>query len=548
MPDGSLISANSANQIGQMRFDFEVNPLQLLSVDEIYENADESLLTALGEDKRLERKSAKFAGEKLGEYFSMWANTAPDGGLIVCGQQDNGSFDGCSSLALDALNEREKTAHVFSPDARSEVRRVGVTNQNGAKDFVLLFRVKYHRDIVVRTSNGKAFVRKGDSKIELKPEEIRELQADKGEVSFEQQECSLNWSEDFDHSAATAFVRAVQARRGLSDALTVEEVMNVRHLGIMRNGEFRPNIACVLLFATDPMMQIPGCKIRFQRFEGEKEGSGDKYNAVKDLILEGTVPQLIQQVESILESQLRTFSPLDAAVKFFPIPEYPKPAWYEAIVNACVHRSYGNGMKNMPIFVKMFDDRLVIESPGPFPPFVTPSNIYESHHPRNPMLMDAMFYLNYVKCAHEGTRRIRDTMLGMKLPTPEFRQDDNGPAIVRVILRNNVKQRRAWIDRDVSKIVSEAIAASLSEEERRALNFAAENSEITVSDAIKALDISWTRARKLLLGLAEKRVFQYIRFKPFSKNNRDPKAYFRLRSKAPLPDGAFEQTVSSTKE
>jgi ATP-dependent DNA helicase RecG len=55
-------------------------------------------------------------------------------------------------------------------------------------------------------------------------------------------------------------------------------------------------------------------------------------------------------------------------------------------------------MKNMPIFVKMFDDRLVIESPGPFPPFVTPESIYDSHQPRNPALMDALFYLEITRC------------------------------------------------------------------------------------------------------------------------------------------------------
>jgi hypothetical protein len=33
-----------------------------------------------------------------------------------------------------------------------------------------------------------------------------------------------------------------------------------------------------------------------------------------------------------------------------------------ALVNACVHRSYG--LTNMNIFVKMFDDKLVIEIPG----------------------------------------------------------------------------------------------------------------------------------------------------------------------------------------
>ena len=200
----------------------------------------------------------------------------------------------------------------------------------------------------------------------------------------------------------------------------------------------------------------------------------------------------------------------------------------------------------MPIFVKMFDDRLIVESPGPFPPFVNPTNIYETHIPRNPRLMDAMYYLEYVKCAHEGTRRIRDTMAEMNLPAPEFIQDKQGPPIVRVTLRNNVKQRRAWIDQDVSKLVSEAIAADLNEQERRALNLAAENGSITVSDANKLLDISWQSARKLLFELARKRVFQYIRFREFKKDNRDPKAFFRLRSTEPLPEGAFEQEDLAT--
>lgn len=525
-----------------MLIEFERNPLFLLSVDEIYDRANEELLTLLAEDKRIERKPCGFSGEGLGEYFSMWANTAPDGGLIVLGQTDKGGFEGCKGLSQEAINQREKTGYVYCPDARYEtVKRVPVTNQKGERDFVLLFRIRYHRDSVVRTAKGKAFVRKGDSKIELKPEEIRELQADKGEVSFEQQLVPLHWPHDFDVEVAGRFANAVRKSRALAGELTTEEILNIRHLGEMQSGQFRPNIACALLFAKDPLRLIPGCKIRFQRFEGEHEGTGESYNAVKDVFLEGTVPQLLGQCETLLEAQLRTFSPLDASVKFFPVPEYPKQAWYEAIVNACVHRSYGNGMKNMPIFVKMFDDRLVVESPGPFPPFVTPVNIYESHHPRNPKLMDAMFYLEYVKCANEGTRRIRDTMAGMKLPAPEFRQDEKGPAIVRVTLRNNVKQRRAWIDRDVSTIVSEAIAVDLSEEERRILNYAAENEAITISDVNKVLGISWGKARRLLLDLARKRIFQYVRFKRFEKNVRDSKAFFRLRSVEPLPEGSFEQ-------
>lgn len=527
----------------QLAFEFEVKPELLLSPDEIFERADAELLVRLGEDRRIERKPSSYSGSSFGEYVSMWANTSPDGGLLVSGMEDGGGFEGCMRLSQSALNNLEKAAHNFCPDARTSSKRVAVANKNGQPDFVLLTRVKYHPDVVVKTCAGEAFVRKGDSKYKLSPDEVRELQADKGEVSFEQQDSGIPYPEGFDSNAVSQFVARVRKARELSDALTEAEVLDVRHLGRFEAGTFRPNIACALLFALDPLRLIPGCRVRFQKFEGETEQTGDKYNAVKDLFLEGRVPELIQRSEELLEQHLRTFSPLDAKGKFFPVQEYPKLAWYEVIVNACVHRSYGNGMKNMPIFIKLFDDRLVIESPGPFPPFVTPQNIYSMHQPRNPKLMDALFYLDYVKCAHEGTRRIRDSMAENKLPEPEFmQQSEIGHSVVRVTLRNNIRQRRVWIDQDVSRIVSEAIAADLTEDEKRVLNWAAEHGSITVSDANKLLDISWQRARRLLLQLVDRRVFQYIRFRENKRDVRDPKAFFRLRSQKPIPDGAFEAT------
>jgi len=525
-------------------WDFLQPPERLMSADEIYEQASPELLRKLAESRRIERKPASFCGAPLGEYISMWANTSPDGGVIAVGVLDDGTCEGCMKLTQEQINDLEKTGHVFCPDARLETKHMRFRKETGEDDFVLLFRVKYHTEIVVKTNHGKVFRRIGDSKCHLKSiEEIRELQADKGEISFEQQDCPLVYPDDFDEAAIAQFVSRVRKARNIPESHTITEVLNVRHLGTIKKGLFVPNYACALLFAKDALRLVPGCKVRFQRFEGEHEKTGVEYNAVKDLILEGSIPELIQQTEAVLDSQLRTYSPLDEKVKFFPVAEYPKPAWYEAVVNACVHRSYGNGMKNMVIFVKMFDDRLVVESPGPFPPCVTPENIYNSHIPRNPKLMDALFYLELVKCAHEGTRRIRDTMAQMKLPKPEFKESDLGHLVVRVTLRNNHKQRRTWIDKDVSRLVSEAIAADLTEQEKRVLNWAAEHDIISISDAGKLLDTSWQSARRLLLEIAQKRIFQYIRFVPFERDKRDQRAFFRLRSNKALPDGAFEQDV-----
>jgi hypothetical protein len=163
-------------------------------------------------------------------------------------------------------------------------------------------------------------------------------------------------------------------------------------------------------------------------------------------------------------------------------------------------------MKNQNIFVRMFDDRLVIESPGGFPPFVSPENIYEYSHPRNPHLMSAMFFLDFVKAANEGTRRMRDSMSRLKLPHPEFKESDVGfNTFVRVTLRNNVKQRRVWVVADVSNVVGEEIARQLSEHERMIVNRLADHARINVSEVQRLTGRDWHSAKVMLQKNGHKR-------------------------------------------
>ena len=518
----------ATNKVRQLPFNFS-GPLALLTVDEIYEKASVELLQRLGdEDRRVERKPATVHSEYLGEYFSMWANTAPDGGIIVVGMNDDRTVSGCDDLTVKQLNRLEATRVEYCPDSRSESKRIEAINAQGKPDYLLLFRVYYRSDKVVRTVSHKAYTRVADKKKELGEEEIRELQIDKGEVDFELEPCELQYPENFEADLVRVFTERYSVMRGLSSH-SDEEILVLARLGKRQGATFVPNMACALLFAKDPRMKFPGCFIRFFRFEGEAERTGEKYNAVKDLRLEGNIPKQITAIETVLDSQLREFSMLGKGGKFYTVPEYPKPAWYEAVVNACVHRSYS--LRTMNVFVKMFDDRLEVESPGGFPPLVNPNNIYDVHKPRNPYLMEALFYLEFVKCAHEGTRRMRDTMEEMNLPAPEFRQiDSTQTPLVKVVLRNNVRHRRVWIDSNISALVGEAVMKELSQDEIRAINFSAEYGQIGVSDLQRLTGRSWPSAKKLLLGLVRKKILAHqVR----DELDRDPKARFFLRVPGP---------------
>jgi len=379
---------------------------------------------------------------------------------------------------------------------------------------------------VVETTQGEAFIRRGESRRKLSDDEKRELKSSKGQIDLELEPVPLAYPDDFRLQLVNQFVTGVRTTRGLSADLTIEEILELRHLGKIKNGAFHPNLACALLFAKDPETIIPGCRVRFFRYDGTEEKTGEQYNVIKDEWIEGTVPELVANSAQVVLNQLREFSRLGKDNKFYSVPEYPVAAWYEAIVNACVHRSYA--LKNMNIYVKMFDDRLVIESPGGFPPFVTPENIYDMHQPRNPHLMDAMFYLNFVQCAHEGTRRIRDYMKQSGLPAPIFAQKELGAVLFQVTLKNDVEHRKAFVDTDAFNVLGETLAQSLDDSERRIVNFVAENRTINVTQTVNLINRRWQACKKILTQLVERGILDHVHSKTVE---RDAFQYYTLRKK-----------------
>lgn len=497
-------------------------PKQLLGPEEIFALADADALRMIEEDRRIERKPASFDIRALGDYVVMWANTQPNGGLLVVGMEDDGAVSGCTRVGQNRINRVENVARDYCPDARIVTRNISAVNSSGHPDFLVLILVRYRPDRVVRNSKGDAFIRIGDRKIPLSPEQVRELEIDRGQVDFERESTTLEYPSDFNHSAIGEFADEVRESRGLAHSHTREQILKLRHLGKLDGGIFTPNNACVLLFANDPRTIFPGARLRFQRFDGETEGSGGDYREVKDVWIEGTVPEIANEAERVIRGQLRDFNRLGPDGRFYTAPEYPEEAWYEAIVNALVHRSYG--LRNMHVQVKMFDDRLEIISPGGFPPLVTPNNIFEVQQSRNPYLMDAMFYLEFVKMANEGTRRMRDKMEVAGLPVPAFSQTADEFTSVRVILRNNIKQRKVWLDADASHVVGEAIFSGMDQDQKRLLNWVAEYGTINVSQASRLVSAkTWHATKDKLDNLVRLGILEY-----HSTKQRDPNAHYRL--------------------
>jgi ATP-dependent DNA helicase RecG len=433
----------------------------------------------------------------------MWANTQPTGGVTFLGVSDDGKLVGCKDVAQAHLNDLE-AVRALCPDGRIEFKRVGITNERDQSDFILVMRVYYRDDKLVKTTKGEAYIREGDRKRRLTETEKREIRLNKGELDVESERItSLKYPEDFDVELLNQYWNDFVKKRTLEDRYTVEDVLRLGKLGRSGPRSFEPNLGCALLFAKDPRVVVPGAYIRVLRYDGEEQ-FGRSLNIIADRQIEGPLPYQIAGAEEFIESQIRSFTRLGRDGRFATNPEFPKDVWLEAVVNAVVHRSYN--LKNMNIFIKMFEDKFVVESPGAFLPPTTAETVFDAHNPRNPNTMWALYYFDFVQCAFEGTRRMRALMREANLPDPIFVERTAGTFQVSVTLKNDAEHRKQFVRTEAAADINPDVYASLSQSEKMIVNYLADQGRVNVTDASLVIGVDWRGTKAILDELEEKKV------------------------------------------
>jgi ATP-dependent DNA helicase RecG len=474
------------------------------------------------EDRRLERKSARRVQlEDFAKYLSTFSNT-PDGGLLVFGIEDKGKVTGCSGLSVKQLNEIEQCHLDHCPLARPEFKRIPVA-VDGKTDFCLAIYVPYIGKLV-ETSKGEAWIRYGDQKRCMSEEEKRDFRSTRQELSFEQEPATVySYPADFDLELVQDFCKKFRERDD-RPGWSNEEVLLDRLLLQRIDGKLVPLNALVLLAANSPRRTIPGCRLRVQRFATPQEGSGETYSPLQDRFIEGNVVRIISESARLIADWIYDVTWLNKDGKFVTTPEYPRWAWFEAVVNACVHRSYN--FSGTEITIKIFPDRMEIESPGGFVPPVNEETIYSTRAARNHNLMDALRYLGYVQMAREGTRRIRDSMQQYELPAPVFRQEALHGVVVKVTLRNrnDHESRKSTTDREVADYFGADVWKGLVDHEVALAAYIFHNKTIQVSEAQRITGRTWSTSKKDLERLTKKGL---LMFQP-GDYVRDPKATYRI--------------------
>lgn len=519
----------SDKRMRQSSFDFEnldtAEDRSLWTPRDIWVHLSQRVIESFKEDRRFERKNHKSPSlDDLAAYFSTFSNT-PDGGLLIYGVADDGVIHGCN-FSQEQLNKVERCHLTNCPMAKPEFKRVPVV-VDGERAFCLAIFIPYIGKLV-ETSKGEAWIRYGESKHRMSEEEKQDFRATRQELSFELTVAfAYTYPDDFDLRIIQDFCDAYRNSEQRPD-WSNDDVLVDRHL-LKKDGlVLKPLNSLVLLAAHDPALTIPGSRIRIQRFGAVSEGSGEGYSPMRDKVVEGNLVKLIQGAQEAISGLIFDVTWLNKDGKFITTPEYPKWAWFEAVVNACVHRSYS--FSGTEITVKLFPDRMEIESPGGFVPPVNERTIYDARSSRNHHLMDALRHLGYVRMAREGTRRIRESMKEYQLPAPLFKQEALHGVVVRVTLRNDQETHKRASDRDVALHFGVELWKQLEEHEIKIVAYAYHNSTIQVSEAQRLTGRTWATSKKDLERLVGKDI---LVFEP-GAYTRDSKARYRLVTPPPL--------------
>ena len=141
-------------------------------------------------------------------------------------------------------------------------------------------------------------------------------------------------------------------------------------------------------------------------------------NVIKDVTFEGRILDQIQKTIDYLETQVKEHSYLGENGLFRTDREYPKFVIQEMVVNSVCHRDYS--IKGTEIQIKMFDDRLVFETPGKLPGIVRADNIRHTHFSRNPKIAEYLKAYEYVKEFGEGVDRMCRELSATGTKEPQY--------------------------------------------------------------------------------------------------------------------------------
>lgn len=325
-------------------------------------------ILAYEEGHFLDLKSKRIKPSSLSVAISAFANA--DGGEL---------YIGIDEIIPDKhrewhgfINQEEANSHLqvfeslFPLGADFQYIFLSSETEQG---LVLKVEIKKTRDIK-KATDGIPYIRRGAQSLPVATKEaLKQLEYTKGLSSFESE--PLNGA----IQVITNSTPIIEFKFAIIPTAEPEDWLRKQQLII----EDKPTVAGILLFADEPQALLPKrCGIKIYRYKTKERVGTREVLAFDPKTIEG---HLYQQIREAVETTIKTVQDTGRlGDKSIEDIVYPPETLHEIITNAVIHRDYSIADD---IHIRVFDNRIEIQSPGRLPAHVTPENILDERFSRN---------------------------------------------------------------------------------------------------------------------------------------------------------------------
>lgn len=369
---------------------------------------------AIRESHFYELKGKAITPARLSRAISALANSA--GGEILVGISE-GSRNGKLVFEWDGFESEEAMNPIFQvvneiAPLADFIETTALTHAN-SDGLVLQIEIRKNGAIVFAT-DGRAYVRHGAQNLPVTSDEAMErLRLDKGVNSYEDYAVNINVSDIENSEVVIEFL--------INVVPTAEPEGWLRKQQLIRDE--KPTVAGVLLFAEEPQAALPKrSAIKLFRYNTADEVPSREQLAFDPLTIEGAAYSLIysavEETQTVIEDMKKLGSQGMQEI------QYPPETLHEIITNAVLHRDYSVASD---VQIRIFDNRVEVESPGRLAGHVTTDNILDTQFARNQRLVRIVnkFPNPPNKDVGEGLNTAFNAMRKLRLHDPIIRETDN---------------------------------------------------------------------------------------------------------------------------
>jgi ATP-dependent DNA helicase RecG len=432
------------------------------------------------EREHVELKSSLSLINEIIEAVSAFSNT--EGGKIIVGVSNNGKVLGVEIGKGTIENLANTIAQNTDPKIQPMIKVETIDKKK-----VIIIEVKESLDKLV-LAFGRPFKRVGKSSPKMSKDEYERLilEKHKEKLQFDKDVCEEAEIEDIDNKKVKAYLKLREKNRNISSKikLPIKQLL----INIKAVTKIKPTNAGILFFAKDPLKFISHAQLRLVRIKGVKI-----YDNILDrLDCNGTLWEMVDAGEDFIRKNIRLLGfRTDKSFRREDRFEYPIRALREAIINGLIHRDYFNPA-DVRVFI--FDDRVEVVSPGPFPKGVTPEK--PEHRPVNKILSQLMYDIGYIEKYGSGIYLENELCLknGNEKPVYEITANQT-----KVVFKSQVK--------DVTVLeIGEKALEGLNERQRKAVEYLKQNGSITKGKYMEITQISHKTAYEELKDMVDKNI------------------------------------------